>query len=552
MRSEGGFVSRVDFFTQLWTLLCVLAYFPGAVDAQDHVAQHMTPATSVQQRVVITVNANLRAQPSMRGAILDVIQAKTVVQLLNKSGSWEQIQTDSGTSGWVHSSLLAPFQKAGILHPTSSLVPASSPQHGPNEQQAAAPGTGQSTSPSTRVAKKPLIFPAPDPSLRAERAQHAPPAQRAPLLSARREIFLAPDSPMNSDGTAAASLPPARREIFLAPDSSTDIVQPIFPEDNIPTRPSGDRNTNASAGQVPENTDEPEVSGLFGSSRLLYILAALLVGGLGILVFQVKKAWEIKQNIYVFEQNTRYPTLAWETGDGLKPFLPPTPVEQHGEARHTDQDVPPLTSEYQDNPLLQRAEASLAGQDEDMQRVEAESFIDSIFLETVEEDSHTDSPVDSSAIPLVEPREFHSPAPERHVLRSDEPAYSPENPPTDDVPENNERVSPEQESRIFPVLPDVSTDFSVTEKAVLEAMFTQEEISEHTLKEMLDTRGFSGMLLKAVVGDLIRKTGSDGMPWIRVHYTQGVFHYQLQHLPTHPNSLGVANYVNGQEQSTNG
>ena len=546
MRSEGGFVSRMDLFTQLCTLLCILSYFSGTVNAQDQTAQQMAPMASAQRRAVVTVNANLRAQPSMQGPILSVLQAETVVQTLSKSGSWEHVQTQSGTFGLIHTSLLVPLQIVDILQTASALAPASASQHRPNEQQAAVPGTGQSASQPPPVLKKPLIFPAPDPRLQTERAEYA---QRAPLPPAKREILLGPDSSADTDGTGgtvSAPLPPARREILLGPDSSTDTVQPIFPEANISTPRLEDLDTSASADadEVSENTNEDDAGGLFGGSRLLYILAAFVVGALGILVFQIKKAWEIKQHIYVFEQNTRYPTLAWQPGDDLKPFLPPIQAERPLEAEQTDQDVQDITFEYQEDPVLQQAEAALTGQDQDMQETAEENFIDSLFFETVEEDSQTASQTDSQADyptdSLTAPQVNSCATQPVELLEPQSYDYA--------------QASPEKESSSFPPLLDLPAEFSAPEKAVLEAIFTQEEIPEYELKDMLDKRGFPGMLLKAVVGDLIRKTGSDGLPWIRVHYTQGVFRYQLQHvhLPTPPNGLGVANYVNGQEHSTNG
>ena len=548
MRSEGGFVSRVDLFMQLSTLLCVLSCFSGTVNAQDQAAQPMAPLASVQRHAVITANANLRAQPSMQGAVLTVVQAETVVQTLNKSGSWEHVQTENGTFGWIHTSLLVPSQKAGILHVVPALAPASLPQQRPNEQQAAVSGTEQSVphSHSTSVSKKPLIFPSPDLLLPTERTQ---PAQHATLSPARREILLAPDSPTGTDDTTSITLSPARREILLAPDSPVDAAQPkqspIFPETNPP--PLEDRDTSASADKTDTGIyeDADEDGGLFGRSRLLYILAALVVGALGIFVFQIKKAREIKQHIYVFGQDTRYPTLTWQPGDDLKPFLPPIQAEQPLEAEQTDQKVQDPAFQYQEDPFLQQADAALAEQDQDMPEVgEEESFIDSLFLETIKEDSQTASLKDPQAassagqpVGLIEPQS----------IPPEQPSFSPDN-----HPHNYGEAAPAQEFSSLPPLPDLPVEFSVVEKAVLEAIFTQEEVPEYELKEMLAKRGFPVMLLKAVIGDLMRKTGSNGIPWIRVHYTQGAFRYQRQYLPTHLNGLSVKNYGNGQEQVTNG
>jgi hypothetical protein len=143
---------------------------------------------------------------------------------------------------------------------------------------------------------------------------------------------------------------------------------------------------------------------------------------------------------------------------------------------------------------------------------------------------------DSSDIQPVEPLEPLSRRPEFQSFRPDN-------------PDQHGQASPQHTSSLLPPLPDLPVEFSPAERAVLETIFSHEEVPEHELKAMLDKRGFPGMLLKAVVGDIMRKTGSDGIPWIRVYYTQGVFSYQLQHLPKRSQGLAAPSYLNGQEHS---
>jgi hypothetical protein len=82
-------------------------------------------------------------------------------------------------------------------------------------------------------------------------------------------------------------------------------------------------------------------------------------------------------------------------------------------------------------------------------------------------------------------------------------------------------------SEIVP-LSDSGVDLSPLEHAVVEAIATQDELQERELAERLGQRGFHGVLIKAVVGDLMRKTGRDRPPWVRVRYIQGHYWYTLQ------------------------
>lgn len=71
-------------------------------------------------------------------------------------------------------------------------------------------------------------------------------------------------------------------------------------------------------------------------------------------------------------------------------------------------------------------------------------------------------------------------------------------------------------------------ELSPLERAVLEAIHGYGEMQEHELVEKLKQRGFSGVLIKAVIGDIVRKTGSDGPPLVGVRHAQGQYSYQLR------------------------
>jgi hypothetical protein len=87
-----------------------------------------------------------------------------------------------------------------------------------------------------------------------------------------------------------------------------------------------------------------------------------------------------------------------------------------------------------------------------------------------------------------------------------------------------------------PMLPEASApqiprpvfEFSPIEQAVLEALSDQRAVQEGELGKVLDERGFAGMLIKAVIGAIVRKTGAAGLPWVEVHYVQGRYSYRLR------------------------
>jgi hypothetical protein len=71
-------------------------------------------------------------------------------------------------------------------------------------------------------------------------------------------------------------------------------------------------------------------------------------------------------------------------------------------------------------------------------------------------------------------------------------------------------------------------EFSPIEHAVLEALSNRRVVQEGELGKILEEKGFAGVLIKAVIGDIIRKTGTAGLPWVEVRYTQGRYSYRLR------------------------
>jgi SH3-like domain-containing protein len=71
-------------------------------------------------------------------------------------------------------------------------------------------------------------------------------------------------------------------------------------------------------------------------------------------------------------------------------------------------------------------------------------------------------------------------------------------------------------------------EFAPIEHAVLEALSDQHEVQEGELGKILDEKGFAGVLIKAVIGDIVRKTGTAGVPWVEVRYVQGRYSYRLR------------------------
>jgi hypothetical protein len=70
-------------------------------------------------------------------------------------------------------------------------------------------------------------------------------------------------------------------------------------------------------------------------------------------------------------------------------------------------------------------------------------------------------------------------------------------------------------------------EFSPIEHTVLEALSDQREVQETELEKILEERGLAGVFIKAVIGNIIRKTGMTGLPWVEVRYVQGRYCYRL-------------------------
>src|SRR5262245_57763327 len=71
-------------------------------------------------------------------------------------------------------------------------------------------------------------------------------------------------------------------------------------------------------------------------------------------------------------------------------------------------------------------------------------------------------------------------------------------------------------------------EFSPIEHAVLETLSDQRELQEGELAKLIAEKGFMGVLLKAVIGDIVHKTGTVELPWVEVRYAQGRYSYWLR------------------------
>jgi len=76
--------------------------------------------------------------------------------------------------------------------------------------------------------------------------------------------------------------------------------------------------------------------------------------------------------------------------------------------------------------------------------------------------------------------------------------------------------------------PRLEIEFSASEYTVLGALSDLREVQEAELEKILTAKGFAGTLIKTVIGDIVRKTGKMGLPWVEVRYAQGRYHYRLR------------------------
>jgi SH3-like domain-containing protein len=88
------------------------------------------------------------------------------------------------------------------------------------------------------------------------------------------------------------------------------------------------------------------------------------------------------------------------------------------------------------------------------------------------------------------------------------------------------KALPDGTSALRPEPP--SPQFSALEHAMLQAMSDHREVEERELAEALAAKGFAGVLIKAVIGEIIRKTKTIGQQHIEVRYVQGRYRYQLR------------------------
>jgi hypothetical protein len=96
--------------------------------------------------------------------------------------------------------------------------------------------------------------------------------------------------------------------------------------------------------------------------------------------------------------------------------------------------------------------------------------------------------------------------------------------------------APDSDAARLPLPADASThqpprpliEFSPIEHAVLQALSDRRVVQEGELGKILEEKGFAGVLIKAVIGDIVRKTGTAGLPWVEVRYTQGRYSYRLR------------------------
>jgi len=58
--------------------------------------------------VVAKSSANMRQEPNTKSAKVADVEPGVVLQLISKKGEWRQVKHSSGTSGWLHDSLVWP------------------------------------------------------------------------------------------------------------------------------------------------------------------------------------------------------------------------------------------------------------------------------------------------------------------------------------------------------------------------------------------------------------------------------------------------------------
>ncbi len=93
-------------------------------------------------------------------------------------------------------------------------------------------------------------------------------------------------------------------------------------------------------------------------------------------------------------------------------------------------------------------------------------------------------------------------------------------------------LAPMPSEAVVASLPQPAAELSALERAVLEAIAARREVQEAELAaelaKILEEQGFPGVLIKAVVGDIVRKTAVEGVPWMEVRYADGRYFYRLR------------------------
>lgn len=89
-------------------------------------------------------------------------------------------------------------------------------------------------------------------------------------------------------------------------------------------------------------------------------------------------------------------------------------------------------------------------------------------------------------------------------------------------------LAPMPSEAVVASLPQLAAELSALERAVLEAIAVRREVQEAELAKILEEQGFPGVLIKAVVGDIVRKTAVEGVPWMEVRYADGRYFYRLR------------------------
>ena len=94
---------------------------PGRQRRETAVRPTPTVTNAAELSAIVANGGNVRAQPTMQGAVLDQVHARERVMLLGRTGdgTWYQISDARSVVGWVHESLLHVDQLVGKQVPTA-------------------------------------------------------------------------------------------------------------------------------------------------------------------------------------------------------------------------------------------------------------------------------------------------------------------------------------------------------------------------------------------------------------------------------------------------